>query len=334
MAEKKASDRFRRKRSGILYLISVLIVVVFVIASLAIVFLFRGSQGRLIDNSEEKMNILVDKSIDKMVESEVQNLASASAYITELLLPVFEEKISGATPQELIHALLNRELTEGQRFVNEELSKMIENGLFGLEKVFIFMPPSPINTDAIVIAASDQDLIYGWEVPEEFTDALDEGLPYVYYEDGIPSLGLSGPHAVIINEAIDPNSNVQVGYAFVKPMEDEITTFNAFYNQEIDDIRDFYEHERSRTDVLLWVTMAVSIVVVVIITFFVLSYLIRKRITEPIDTLAAYAEEVMRGNLDVEVTVHEGGEFEGLERAFKEMVESIRTFIARSVGEE
>jgi len=70
------------------------------------------------------------------------------------------------------------------------------------------------------------------------------------------------------------------------------------------------------------------------ISFFVLSYLIRRRITEPIDELAAAAEEVVQGNLEVEVKVHEGGEFEGLERAFKEMVESFRKYIARSTGEE
>jgi len=74
--------------------------------------------------------------------------------------------------------------------------------------------------------------------------------------------------------------------------------------------------------------------VVAIISFFVLSYLIRKRITEPIDELAATAEEVMQGDLEVEAKVHEGGEFEGLERAFKEMVDSFRKYIARSVGEE
>ena len=72
----------------------------------------------------------------------------------------------------------------------------------------------------------------------------------------------------------------------------------------------------------------------IIITFFVLSYLIRRRITEPIEELAAAAGEVMEGNLDVEIKVHEGGNFEVLERAFKAMVEDWRTYIAKSVGEE
>jgi len=61
---------------------------------------------------------------------------------------------------------------------------------------------------------------------------------------------------------------------------------------------------------------------------------IGKRITRPIDELSAAAEEVMEGNLDVEIEVRRGEEFEGLKRAFKDMVESFRRYIAKSVGEE
>jgi nitrogen fixation/metabolism regulation signal transduction histidine kinase len=73
-------------------------------------------------------------------------------------------------------------------------------------------------------------------------------------------------------------------------------------------------------------------VAIIIVTFFGLRLMIRKRITEPIDILSAKAGEVMEGNLDVYVMVHKGGEFEGLESAFKEMVESMRAYIEKSVG--
>jgi methyl-accepting chemotaxis protein len=99
-------------------------------------------------------------------------------------------------------------------------------------------------------------------------------------------------------------------------------------------INAFYDDERSSADLLLWLTVIISILAVAIISFFVLSSLIRKRITEPIDELAAAAEEVMQGNLDVEINVHAGGEFEALERAFKEMVEGFRAFLERSTSEE
>ncbi|MBN2028474.1 MAG: HAMP domain-containing protein [Actinobacteria bacterium] len=312
MEGEKASDRFRKKRSNILFLITALIIVVFIAFGLATMLLFRSSQNRLID-----------KSIDKMIESEIENISSASEYIAGLLLPIFEEKIAGASTEELISALLNKRLTEGQRFIVEELKKMVESGVFELQSVFIVMPPSLLNPEALVIAASDEDLIYNWEVPDYVMAAIEEGKTYIYHQEGFAELGMSEPSAIIINKAISQDSGAEVGYVFVKPMGDKVGAIEGFYDEE-----------RNRTDLLLWVTLVVSIVVVTIISFFMLSYLIRKRITEPIDELAATAEEVMQGNLDVEITVHEGGEFEGLERAFREMVESFRTYIARSTRDE
>ncbi|MBN1288086.1 MAG: HAMP domain-containing protein [Actinobacteria bacterium] len=48
------------------------------------------------------------------------------------------------------------------------------------------------------------------------------------------------------------------------------------------------------------------------------------RITEPIDELADAAEQVIAGNLDMEVPVRRGEEFEGLKNAFNEMLRNIR----------
>ncbi len=312
MREKGLTERFKKKKSGILYMITALIIVVFIAYGLVTMFIFRDSQDQLID-----------KSIDKILETEMQNLASASSYIAELLLPVFEEKISGATPQELIDALLNKKLTEGQRFIIQEMKRMVESGLFELESVSIVMLPSAFNPEPIVIAASDESLIYEWEVPDEILELIEGGGGYIYREEGFADMGLSGPYAIIADKTISPTSGTAVGYVFVKPMGDKVAAIDAFYNDE-----------RNRTNALLWITVIISVLAVVAISFFVLSYLIRRRITEPIDELAAAAEEVMEGNLEVEIAVHESGEFAGLERAFKEMVESFRKYIAKSVGEE
>lgn len=312
MPGKMVSDRFRRKRSGILFLITGLIVVVFIAFGLVSMLLFRSSEERLIG-----------KSIDRMIETEMQNLVSASSYIAELLLPAFEERIGGASPTELVKALLNKELSEGQTFIIEEMKRMVASGLFELESVSIVMPPSPLNAEPLVIAASDESLIYEWAVPGYVMDIIEEGGGYIYREDGFPEFGLQGPHAVIADAQISPTSGTEVGYLFVKPMSEEVAEIDAFYDEE-----------RNRTSTMLWLTLAVSVLAAAAISFFVLSLLIRKRITRPIDEIAATAEEVMEGNLDVEVAVHEGGEFEGLERAFKEMVESFRRFIERSTRGE
>jgi nitrogen fixation/metabolism regulation signal transduction histidine kinase len=96
----------------------------------------------------------------------------------------------------------------------------------------------------------------------------------------------------------------------------------------------FYSSEKNRSTAIIAAIVGGSVLLIILITFFVLSSLIRRQITKPIDALAAAAGEVMDGNLDVEVEVHPGGDFEDLERAFKEMVDSIRTYIAKSTGED
>lgn len=312
MAKEELSARYKSKRSSILVLVTALVVVVFVVFGLVTALLFRSSQNRLIE-----------KSVDRLLETEAENLASATNYIAQLLFPLFEEKIGEATTEELIDALLNEKLTEGQEFVIDEMSGMIEEGLLGIDTAIIVMLPSAFNPKPLVIAASEKALIYDWEIPDYVIQAVDEEKSYIWKEEGVPELDLSGEHLLIINKGFSAESGVEIGYVFTKPMQEEIAEINSFYDQE-----------RRNTSLLLWLTTIISIVVVILITFFVLSYLIRKRITLPIEELAAAAEEVMEGNLDVEVEIHEGGDFEGLERAFKEMVESLRRTIARSVGEE
>ena len=104
--------------------------------------------------------------------------------------------------------------------------------------------------------------------------------------------------------------------------------------EDIAEINQYYDDEKKNTMVSFAIVTLISIVVIMFITFFILRLLIRKRITEPIDILSVEAGEVMEGNLDIDIQVHKGGEFEGLESAFKQMVESIRSFIAKSLGGE
>ena len=84
-------------------------------------------------------------------------------------------------------------------------------------------------------------------------------------------------------------------YVSVIPMQEKFDTINAFY-----------DNGRQSLNIALGLVILVSVLAVTLITFFVLSYLIRRRITEPVDELAAAADEVMQGNLDVEIKVDEG----------------------------
>jgi nitrogen fixation/metabolism regulation signal transduction histidine kinase len=50
-----------------------------------------------------------------------------------------------------------------------------------------------------------------------------------------------------------------------------------------------------------------------------------------VDELSAAAKEVMEGNLDFEIEIYKGEEFEGLKYAFKELLDAFRSIISQSV---
>ena len=76
-----------------------------------------------------------------------------------------------------------------------------------------------------------------------------------------------------------------------------------------------------------------GILIIALITFLILSYLIRTRITEPIQELSSAAEQVMEGDLDVHITIRSGEEFEQLKRAFQSMVDEWGRLMTRSLQE-
>jgi nitrogen fixation/metabolism regulation signal transduction histidine kinase len=140
-------------------------------------------------------------------------------------------------------------------------------------------------------------------------------------ENGVPELGLEGEQLIVIKKTEDPTRGIVAYFVGTTSLQDKVDEINSFFDQE-----------KSRTIILITLVMIISILVIVAITFFVLSYLLRKRITEPINELSAAAEEVMDGNLDVEVSVRKGEELEKLKTVFNEMVRSIREVINKSMG--
>lgn len=316
-ADTKKAPGTRRGRSKILYQITALLIVVLVASGLVTFFLVRASQNRLIE-----------QSIDKLIETEVEGVYSAYNYIANLLVPTYEEKLRGMPTEELIKALINEEVTEAQTFVNEELQKMIEDGLLGLESVFVVFPPSALNPDPLILATNEVDLIYSWDIPDYIEEGMKEGTPYIWMEEGIPEMDREGKYLIVVGDIETSDEAAEEGQTgatvvAIRPMSEDVA-----------EITDFYNDEKSKLNILLGLVIGGSILIVVLISFFVLRYLIAKQITEPIDELSAAAEEVMQGNLDVEIEVRKGEEFEELKRAFKEMVESFRKYIAKSVGEE
>jgi HAMP domain-containing protein len=316
MEEKKARaerPEFKARRSKILYQVTALVVIVLIISGVVTFFLVRNSQEKLID-----------KSIDKVITTEAENLSNTFDFMISTMVVSQAEMLNVKDIQAFTADIMAGKITDVQRYAIEQYQQMVASGFFGAEYFILLLPSSGMISEPFILAANDESLIYGWELPDYMVQAMEEEKPYILEEDGIPELGLEGAQLVVFTYTPSPfMANYDVTNISVIPMQ-----------AQMDSINEFYESERNKISLTLGLVVLISILAVTLITFFLLSYLIRKRITEPVDELAAAAEQVMEGNLDLDIAVHEGGDFEGLERAFREMVESFRKFIARSTGEE
>lgn len=317
MAEEESSSRFGKKRSKILYQITGLIVALLVVAGLVMFF--------FIDNAFDR---LIEKSVDKLVEEQAKTITNALEYMAGQEVELVLGEIMDYDPQELIAMFTTSfqegEMNEVQMKGNERLKEWVETGVLGLEMIIeVTLAMPPVISETTVVSSSDESFVFG-TLPDSIDSAIEEGKSYVYFEDGLPELGLEGEYLVSLYDMSQVSSVLSSywGVHFV-PMQDAVAEIESFYNDE-----------KNRATLIIASILGGTILIVILITFFVLSFLIRKQITEPIDELSAAAEEVMEGNLDVEIEVREGEEFEGLKRTFKEMVESIRRFIAKSTGEE
>ncbi len=301
------SGDFKRKRSRVLYQITAMIIVVFVATGLASFFFFRSSQNRL-----------VEKSVNKLIETEAESFAGTFEVVNGFVSPEYKARMAepGAV-DEFVAAMMSKSLTQVQTEASQLYREMVDDGLLGMELMVSLLPPGELNTAPMVIVSSDKSLIYEWQVPDYIVEALEAGDSYIYSEDGIPELGLEGEQLILLS--VSPGST-PLWFMAVRPMAGDVAEINAFF-----------EDEKNRANLVLALVIGISVIVIIIITFFVLSYLIRKQITDPIDELSAAAEQVMEGDLEVEIAVREGEEFEGLKRVFRDMVDSIKRMIERSM---
>ncbi len=309
---KASASALSRRRSRTLYKITLLVLVVFILSGVATYFIYNRSQKRLLN-----------KSRAKLLQMDVNSIYSLSSYAIDFLTYLGQDKLKVLDPQSLLAAAGEGRLTPGQQYLSDTLKKMVDSGLLGLKAAAIVMPPSEQNPRALVIAASDPNLVYKLKVPDDLTRAIKDGKRYLWAKDGVPELGTTGKSLVVTKEADLNGTGFKVGLITVKPMAKDIAAINRF----IDPI----ESEGSRNLALLTV---ISIVLMSLLTFGFLTYLIRKRITRPIDELSALSQEVMDGNLDVEIPVRNGEEFAGLKLAFGTMVKNFKVMLSIPLGGE
>lgn len=313
MAAKEDRGKYLRTHSKILIRLTILISVVVIVMGIATFLLFRGSQQRLID-----------ESIRSLVETHARNFASSYQYISELLYPEYAEIISSVSPQEIYRSLQDKEISEVQKTLDASLTDIVESGYMGLEVVLIIMPPSTYMPTPVTLASSNESLIYNSEIPAYIGSAIEEDLPYLYREEGVPELGIEDECLLTLGQSEIPSyPGMQFTYVGIKPMHEEVAAMNSFFDQE-----------KKSANLMLGIVLGASIVIIILITFFLLNFLIKRRITQPIEKLSDTANEAMQGNLDVEIEITKGEEFETLKWVFRDLVNGIRLHIARSVGEE
>ena len=314
MSKSETGGSAKRSRSRVLWEITALVVVVYVISGVAAFFVSMGS-----------FNQLAKESTARLIDEKAQTISSSYDYLAtaemQVILSTYGKE--NIVENEFVGKVMQQDRNDIhplQAFVSGEFQKMKESGLLGLEYIFMVMTV-PITGEQVNFISNDRSLIYS-ELPDSINQAVENGDSWILVEEGFPALGLEGAQLVTFTKVLAPvETETWLTFIGITPMQ-----------EDIDEINSFYDEEKQDTMIEYALVTVISLVVIIVVTFFVLRYLIRKRITEPIDILSSEAEEIMEGNLDVEIAVHEGGEFEGLEQAFREMVVSFRRFIDKSTG--
>ncbi|MBN2026877.1 MAG: HAMP domain-containing protein [Actinobacteria bacterium] len=318
MATRKESLELKSKRSRILYEITGLVVVL-VIASGLLTFFFVNTA----------FDRLVDESIDRVIEEQAATIDSGLRYVGEREAEAILGDLSQLSMDEMIEMTKEAaETGEPSAFAldaAERMKELVADEVLGLDMILdISLANPPVISQDLIIVSTDDELMMK-KPPDALLAAIEEaqaeGKTYVFMEEGMPEVGREGEYLVSLYDMseLNPLFVGQWGAHFVSMRKAVVS------------IEDFYDSEKARATWIIALIIGVSVLLVILITYFILSYLIRTRITEPIDKLSAAAGAVMDGNLDIEVKIHEGSDLEELERAFKAMVDSIRNVIARSM---
>jgi len=301
---------FSKGRSRLLYQITLLLVVVFVIIGVAIFLVVDGAIDRLIEEDKQDR-----------IDSEAQIIYSDTVFIAEIQISKMLTDFPELDVMDVIAAIGEKRINDFIRYANDSLRDTVQKGMAGSEASLIAeVSGSPPFNSPFVLAASEDELTFA-EVPDYILEAVEEDKGYVFFEEGVPEYGFEGEYLITLVPLENPLTTADFVQIGIRPFDEEIAR-----------IDDFYSSERNRLTLILALVMGIGIILVFLITFFILRRMIQKQITQPIDELTSMAGEVMEGNLDVEIDVREGEEFETLKRAFKEMVGSIRSMLERSVG--
>lgn len=313
MNDNAAVKKPGKSRSKILWEITILVLAVFVIAVAAISLVYNDSAHKLIEKSKKDL-----------ISTQVKTTSSAFRSLSDILNSLITGKFGEGTASEFAEGLLTKTKNQAAIEANAILKKIVDEGFVGDGYLFVVIPEFPPLIKEPVIFVSSEDKLMFETVPEPVYSILKSGKPYGVLENGLPGWDLKGEQLVIYREMKTEYAGGITVYAVgVKPIQNDIDKIYKTYNRESE-----------RINFLIVLVSGCSIIILFLITFFVLRYLISSRITKPIDELSEAAEQVMEGDLDVEVPVKKGEEFESLKKAFNEMIKNFRDLISRSTSGE
>ncbi|MBN1288089.1 MAG: HAMP domain-containing protein [Actinobacteria bacterium] len=306
-------QRFRKARSGILVQTTIFVVILFITSSGLSYYYFNKSVNRLIEKSKAEF-----------LAKRVEIMGSGYDFLEQTILEI--QRLSGISASlaqagvVFINALQKKEVSEIQKIDNRLLKSMTDNLFADMSLIVVTIYGiDPLAPKPLIILTSDEDLMYK-ELPPRLARLIEKGdkTDYVYLEDGLHELGLEGEYLVAYTGT---SAAAGISYTTISfsSMHDEMAAINSFYDKE-----------RGSATLQTILISSASIAALILITFVLLNLLLRRRITAPIDELAAAAEGVLDGSLDLEVPVRRGEEFEGLKTAFNEMVSSLRNMLSKS----
>ncbi|MBN2169014.1 MAG: HAMP domain-containing protein [Actinobacteria bacterium] len=318
----------KSRKLAIFIEVTALVIAAYVFSGAAGLFLFQRSQARLVEKSKEKI-----------VNSAAESIASGHAYVSNLVERYYELLMPDIVTQQNVIAQIDSVVKKEKNYyvevLNGALSEYPRQGFNGLELAIEASPSLPgIIDKPIIVLSTDDNLMYQ-DLPGELVDLhdmsvidntayrerIDQDNAYMLVRDGIPELGISGDCLVTTyNHRVEGAGGLTLWFYNFKPMGEQLAVIDNFYETEI-----------RTTFILMGILVSVGVILVSMVTIFVLSYLIRRHITEPIDELAAVAHRVTEGELDIEIPVRKGEEFIGLKMAFNEMLRNLKQTIAKSV---
>ncbi|MBN2169520.1 MAG: HAMP domain-containing protein [Actinobacteria bacterium] len=310
--EEVEAKAFLKPRSTILFQVIALYTIIFAAAGLFFMLSIHRS-----------MNSLIEKSKVALIETEANLIMSSHKFGEDLATreaaargTILDAKsISG-----FLTAVPNKTISSYQAYGMDMFKKMIDGDLFDYELVYLILPPSPLTDDYTVVLSSDDKYMYTKPSDEilKFFDSDEDS--FIFFEEGIPSMGLNEPYLATSYEFVSKSMS-SINYKIVdfKPMGEQVKVIDSFYSKE-----------QNKLYLTMGIVIGVSVVLLIFVTVLALTHLIKKEITGPIDELVVVANEVMEGDLDVQVKIRPGEELESLKRAFNEMIKTLRILVEKS----